>query len=260
MAFNHGRPPFPIYTTVIVNQWSRERIAYNVVIPYETWMKDAKLNLRENFCECGGEKRLISIKMLAQTIKLENQEDTIVEMVSIKKEEDEKNTYYKEGSAYLDFPLNQTHILPDFRGNQKELDKIRGILDSITSNPDYEITGIYLTGYASPEGSYAQNEVLSRDRTRALRDYLRCRYSFPANLYHVDWRGEDWIGLKRLILLYGMPNEEQVLSIMDNYNVFEGREKRLMDLNNGKPYRYMMKHFFPELRRVDYKITYKIIK
>ena len=260
LAFNHGRPPFPIYTTVIVNQWSRERIAYNVVIPYETWMKDAKLNLRENVCECGGEKRLISIKMLAQTIKLENQEDTIVEMVSIKKEEDEKNTYYKEGSAYLDFPLNQTHILPDFRGNQKELDKIRGILDSITSNPDYEITGIYLTGYASPEGSYAQNEVLSRDRTRALRDYLRCRYSFPANLYHVDWRGEDWIGLKRLILLYGMPNEEQVLSIMDNYNVFEGREKRLMDLNNGKPYRYMMKHFFPELRRVDYKITYKIIK
>jgi len=57
-----------------------------------------------------------------------------------------------------------------------------------------------------------------------------------------------------------MPNEEQVLSIMENYNVFEGREKCLMDLNNGKPYRYIMKHFFPKLRRVDYKITYKIIK
>ena len=260
MAFNHGQPPFPIYMTVIVNQWSRERIAYNVVVPYETWMKDAKLNLRENFCECGGEKRLISIKMLAQTIKLENQEETTVKIVSIEKEEDEKNIYYKEGSAYLDFPLNQTYILPDFRRNQKELDKIRVTLDSITSNPDYEITGIYLTGYASPEGSYAQNEVLSRDRTRALRNYLLRRYSFPENLYHVDWRGEDWIGLKRLILLYGMPNEEQVLSIMENYSVFEGREKRLMDLNNGKPYRYMMKHFFPELRRVDYKITYKVIK
>ena len=86
-----------------------------MVVPYETWMKDAKLNLRENFCECGGEKRLISIKMLAQTIKLENQEETTVEIVSIEKEEDEKNTYYKEGSAYLDFPLNQTYILPDFR-------------------------------------------------------------------------------------------------------------------------------------------------
>lgn len=80
LAFNHGQPPFPIYTTVIVNQWSRERIAYNVVVPYETWMKDAKLNLRENFCECGGEKRLISIKMLAQTIKLENQEETTVKI------------------------------------------------------------------------------------------------------------------------------------------------------------------------------------
>ena len=71
IGFQSRATPFPIYTTVIVNQWSRERIAYNVVVPYETWMKDAKLNLRENFCECGGEKRLISIKMLAQTIKLE---------------------------------------------------------------------------------------------------------------------------------------------------------------------------------------------
>lgn len=115
MAFNHGQPPFPIYTTVIVNQWSRERIAYNVVVPYETWMKDAKLNLRENFCECGGEKRLISIKMLAQTIKLENQEETTVKIVSIEKEEDEKNIYYKEGSAYLDFPLKPNLHSPRFQ-------------------------------------------------------------------------------------------------------------------------------------------------
>ena len=99
LAFNHGHPPFPIYTTVIVNQWSRERIAYNVVIPYETWMKDAKLNLRENFCECGGEKRLISIKMLAQTITLENRKKKTVEVVATEKVEEEKNIYYKEVSS-----------------------------------------------------------------------------------------------------------------------------------------------------------------
>jgi len=79
----------------------------------------------------------------------------------------------------LDFPLNKTHILPDFRGNQKELDKIRGILDSITSNPDYEITGIYLTGYASPEGSYAQNEVLSRDPHKSAERLLAPQVFIP---------------------------------------------------------------------------------
>ncbi len=183
-----------------------------------------------------------------------------MKIVSIEKEEDEKNIYYKEGSAYLDFPLNQTYILPDFRRNQKELDKIRVTLDSITSNPDYEITGIYLTGYASPEGSYAQNEVLSRDRTESAKRLLALQVFIPGKPLSRGLARRRLDRVKRLILLYGMPNEEQVLSIMDNYNVFEGREKRLMDLNNGKPYRYMMKHFFPELRRVDYKITYKIIK
>ena len=74
--------------------------------------------------------------MLAQTITLENRKEKTVEVVATEKVEEEKNIYYKEGSAYLDFPLNQTYILPDFRGNQKELDKIRVTLDSITSNPD----------------------------------------------------------------------------------------------------------------------------
>ena len=92
-----------------------------------------------------------------------------------------------------------------------------------------------------------------------MRNYLRGRYQLPANIYRVDWRGEDWIGLKQLILRHGMPDEDRVLDIIENYGVFEGREKRLMDLKNGQPYRYMLKQFFPKLRRVDYKITYKII-
>ena len=154
-----------------------ERIAYNVVVPYETWMKDAKLNLRENFCECGGEKRLISIKMLAQTIKLENQEDAIGDGFDQERKK-KKNTYYKEGSAYLDFPLNQTHILPDFRGNQKELDKIRGTLDSITRQSDYEITGnlphrLRITrGILRPERGVIQRSHKSAKRLLALQVFI----------------------------------------------------------------------------------------
>lgn len=198
LAFNHGIPPFPIYTTVPVNQWSREQISYKVAIPYEKWMKNSTLNLQQNFCEYNGEKRLISIKMLAKSITLEKNQVEAIKITSHVIVEKKKNIYYKEGSAFLDFPVNQTYILPNFRKNYEELEKIRGILDSITSNPDYEITGVYLTGYASPEGLYTQNEILSRDRTVALKDYLRRRYQFPTNLYHVDWRGEDWIGLKKL--------------------------------------------------------------
>lgn len=172
--------------------------------------------------------------------------------------ESARNSYYKEGSAYLDFPVNGTRIMPDYKNNRQELAKIRAMIDEITSNPDYEVTGIHLTGYASPEGTYAQNEKLSRGRTLELRDYMLGKFQFHKEMYHVDWVAEDWTGLTQLITKYGVPDQDRVLYIINSVGIFEGREKQLMDLKNGVPYRYMMKEFFPQLRRVDYKITYKM--
>ena len=291
LAFHRGIPPFPIYTTVMIGHQSWEKVSYKVSIPYEKWMKTSKLSLRENFYATNGDSRLISVNTLAPSLAMEYEPEGVIahaeektvktepvigkaEEIPVKAEvtvkvappvvketinKETKKTYTKEGSAYLDFPANQTHILPDYRGNDKELGKIRATLDSLICDPNLEIVDIDMIGYASPEGTFAQNEVLSRERTIALRNYLRGRYQLPANIYRVDWRGEDWIGLKQLILRHGMPDEDRVLDIIENYGVFEGREKRLMDLKNGQPYRYMLKPFFPKLRRVDYKITYKII-
>ncbi len=298
LYFNNGVDPFPAYTTLVVNKRTREKVNYKVVVPYEAWMQDAVLNLRESFYD-GIEQRLISVNMLAKNLKWDAAQKGKVQIVAptpkftpvpvaeatpvIVKEntgakvkivantskaeeqrpvvrEKVKETYAKEGSAYLDYPQNRTQIIPDYRDNRKELAKIRATLDEIRNNPAYEITGIYLTGYASPEGTYEQNEKLSRGRTLERRNYLLDRYPLRKDLYHMDWVAEDWTGLKKMITQFGMPDKDRVLYIINTVGIFEGREKQLMDLNNGTPYRYMMKEFFPKLRRVDYKITYKLIK
>lgn len=194
-----------------------------------------------------------NVKIVANTNTSVKREET---RAAVK--ENARNAYYKEGSAYLDFPVNGTRIMPDYKNNRQELAKIRAMIDEITSNPDYEVTGIHLTGYASPEGTYAQNEKLSRGRTLELRDYMSGKFPFHKEFYHVDWVAEDWAGLTKLIMKYGMPDQDRVLYIINSVGIFEGREKQLMDLRNGVPYRYMMKEFFPQLRRVDYKITYKM--
>lgn len=298
LYFNNGVDPFPAYTTLVVNKRTREKVNYKVVVPYEAWMQDAVLNLRESFYD-GIEQRLISVNMLAKNLKWDAAQKGKVQIVAptpkftptpvaeaapvIVKEntgakvkivantskveeqhpvvqEKAGNTYAKEGSAYLDYPQSRTQIIPDYRNNREELAKIRATLDEIRNNPAYEITGIYLTGYASPEGTYEQNEKLSRGRTLELRNYLLDRYPLRRDLYHMDWVAEDWTGLKKMITQFGMPDKDRVLYIINTVGIFEGREKQLMDLNNGTPYRYMMKEFFPKLRRVDYKITYKLIK
>ena len=55
-----------------------------------------------------------------------------------------------------------------------------------------------------------------------------------------------------------MPQKEQVLRIIETIDVFDGREKTLMELNGGIPYRWMLKEIFPKLRRVEYQIDYVV--
>ncbi|MCD8165004.1 MAG: hypothetical protein LUE93_02020 [Bacteroides sp.] len=163
-----------------------------------------------------------------------------------------------EGVAYLDFPFEQSYIVEHYANNEKELDEIKRNLNTILLNEKAEIKVIYLTGYSSIDGTYADNYQLSKRRTEALRDYIRERYDLAAGLFILDWKGEDWAGLAKLVEPSGTPYKEAVLNIIEEVDIFNGREKKLMDLYGGSPYKYMQKHFFPLLRRVEYKIEYVV--
>ena len=55
-----------------------------------------------------------------------------------------------------------------------------------------------------------------------------------------------------------MNYRDEVLFLIDQTGVFEGREKKLMDLGGGEPYAYMLKEFFPGLRRVEITVSYDL--
>ncbi len=55
-----------------------------------------------------------------------------------------------------------------------------------------------------------------------------------------------------------MPEKYQVVDIIRNIGVYEGRETRLMNLNGGRTYNYMLENMFPQLRRVYYRIDYTV--
>jgi hypothetical protein len=73
---------------------------------------------------------------------------------------------------------------------------------------------------------------------------------------------EDWHGLRMLVERSDMPSKHRVMEIIDTVPVWDsktrrGRERELMDLDGGAPYRYMYRNFFPLLRNATYiKIYY----
>ena len=163
------------------------------------------------------------------------------------------------GKAYLDFAAGRSDIAPNIKNNAAELQKMNTLIESVRSNPDATITGIVITGYASPEGNYATNVTLSERRAQALRNHIGATYGLPQNLFSVYGAGEDWAGLETLVEQSDLPQREQILGIIRNTGLFDGRERRLMDIERGAIYRRMKNDMFPQLRRVEYRFDYTVV-
>lgn len=169
----------------------------------------------------------------------------------------------KEGTArlscYFAYPQGGWKIQKGYGNNAFELDKLDGFIRSSLKDTLVYVRRITLTGYCSIEGSYAQNEQLARDRANGFRNHLNFEYAL-AKRYPVEVRyvGEDWDKLRELTDASTLPEREEVLEIIDNVDIFKGREKKLMDLNGGVPYNTMLKEFFPLLRRVEIVVEYDL--
>jgi hypothetical protein len=64
----------------------------------------------------------------------------------------------------------------------------------------------------------------------------------------IDNKGENWGALRDMVESSKMPYRNEVLWVLDNYPNRDKRKGELMLMRGGVPYKYMFKHFFPDLR------------
>lgn len=108
-------------------------------------------------------------------------------------------------------------------------------------------------------GSYKANDRLAQNRVNGFKSYLENKYALSSH-YPVDvtWVAEDWDQLYKMVADSDMRYRNEVLLLIDRVGIFEGREKELMELAGGAPYKYMLKEFFPALRRVEITVNYDL--
>ena len=80
----------------------------------------------------------------------------------------------------------------------------------------------------------------------------------PARLFDVSSVAEDWNGLEDLLLSTKPSYYTAALDIIRRFGIFSGREKQLMNLQGGIPYKDMLKRLFPLLRRIEFVVEYRI--
>ncbi|WP_407430024.1 DUF3575 domain-containing protein [Arcticibacter sp.] len=162
------------------------------------------------------------------------------------------------GQGYLDFPAGKSTIVSGFKNNAEELQKIHTLIESVKNDAHATITGMTITGYASPEGSYPFNVSLSQKRAVALKEHIRSTYGFQESQFTVAGKGEDWITLDSLVKNSGMPNAGEILSIIRSADLPDGRERKLKTLAGGAAFRQMLAELFPQLCRSYCELSYTV--
>lgn len=235
-------------------------IHYTHTLLFEPWMVNCRLVMQEDLCGCGA-SRQIAVERLVDNVSLEKVLEPYLvtpHLAYIQPATEVVKRRELENESFLDFAVSQTTIQPEFNRNPAELNKIRQMVEEIKSNNTITIRGVSITGYASPEGSLATNKRLSEGRAKALQSYLNARYDIPANLYTIVFGGEDWEGLAKLVKASDIAYKAEVLNIIEQVGVLDGRESQLMKFQKGAPYRLMLQTMFPSLRKVVIKVSYDV--
>ncbi len=248
------------YIVKRVHRPTSETIQYRYILPYESWMADAHLDIQRDECGCG-ETLLMKVEPVVDRVTLEYIPEPyaiVPHMAFIKPVVEEIKRRDIQVESFLDFEVNKVDIRPEYMNNPQELAKIRTMIDELKSDPSVEVKSLDIVGYASPEGSLANNKRLSEGRAMALRDYLGSRYDFRRNQYQTIFGGENWDGLVKALEAGDMDYKEEVLAIIDNYPLETERKAKLKQLQSGMPYQYLLRNVYPRLRVAVCKVNFNV--
>lgn len=163
--------------------------------------------------------------------------------------------------ARLEFRRNSDRIDAAYKQNRDELQKVKESFQVVRDNSDLTITGIYVTGYASPEGTMTYNMDLSKRRAQAFTDYVRRDLDgIDRSLYHVAWKGEDWDEFRKEVVRHTeLEQQQEILQLIDNCgDDKDACEAEMRKLVPAAVYTKLVNEVYAPVRRNEYRIEYNV--
>ena len=224
-------------------------LPYQQVVGYQPWMSHASLYVtvtRTDECD---------------NITAENTFCAIEPTVSYKHRKiagtHDDNTQQLSGTAYIAFPVNRTAVREDFADNEQELATLCATIDSVMASPRIQVRRIFIKGFASPEGSYANNERLARERTANVCQYVAAQCGISPMLLSTEYEPEDWQGVRDYVSQSNLSDRDALLAIIDSDLE---PDARLTEIRKNHPasYQHLLNEVFPKLRHTDYLVDYTL--
>lgn len=250
----NGNKNYPDALEVERRNYTAQQVDYLSAVPYEEWMDGATLRINTDTCGCGN----LLGNAPGEPLQLDFHPERGICLAFLPPVAAPDPVVSLSGKAYLDYPVNRTELHPDYRNNPRELQKIVATIDTVRNNPKVEIMGIDIHGYASPEGSWSNNERLSKGRAASLKDYVKQLCRLDDRIFTVSNTPEDWAGLDSLISGSALSHKDEILQIVRDHSLEPDPRNERIKTAYPEEYQFILNTWYPALRHSDYAVQYRI--
>lgn len=253
------RPKYPDALVLRKKKGTNLTVNYLRTTKFEPWMESAVLKLKRLSCACNKQKvRGEEVVAAFAKKKEEAPEVNLYPVYLLPPADNSVKVREEKGSAYLCFVVNKWDILPDYMTNPEELQKIHNSVNIVKNDSNVTITRMVIEGYASPEGTYKHNQMLSENRTEALKKYLQRTGIAKGIRMEASGKGENWEGFRKQLREDTTTPGRDVLLRIANSNIGPDEKEAQMRREAVAGYRYYLENVFPKLRCTNYTVEYTV--
>ena len=162
------------------------------------------------------------------------------------------------------YTLGKSDVDTSLMDNAKALNDAVDFFSKVNNSQDGKIKEVIILSSASMEGDVISNRILLEKRNATARQVISDLYNIPDSLITCINAGVAWEELRDSVEKSDIQYKEQILYILDTQpeevwrdgTLVDSRNKHLMDLKGGRPYKEMQKIFFPFYRYSKIKVVY----
>ena len=232
---------------------SPNTVMYSASFPFEQWMDGADIVLMHVFSTIRNEVMTYNTQIGSLHNPVSPQVMFIVPEVERVKARSEQMT------ARVVFLVNKAALDPNIFNNTVELDNMYKFTDRLVKDKNIKITGVTMTGYASPEGRYSYNADLAQRRVNTIKELIQQKYpSIDRSVYSVKSVPEDWDSVRNWVAASDIRFRNQVLDIIATAEP-DARDAKIRALDNGATYNMLLHDVYPGLRRTVYTVDYTVV-